>query len=141
MNLFVARLNSCTTAKDLQKLFAHYGLVTTVKVILDRATGKSKCYGFIEMPNIYEAHEALKELDNFPFQTSLISVRESVRPDPQLSGTKSGFRNRNGSSRLPENSDFQEARGGYSLSQPKSNVEMNSRRNYGYRGSGYGYFR
>lgn len=81
MNLFVARLNSCTTTKDLQKLFEHYGGVNIVKVIIDKKTGRSKCYGFVEMPDNHEAHEALKELDNTLFHENIISVRESITPN------------------------------------------------------------
>jgi RNA recognition motif-containing protein len=77
MNLFVAKLNPATTPKDLQKLFAHYGFVTSVKVIMDRFTGRSKSYGFVEMPNYDEAVEALKELDSTMFQESLIVVKNS----------------------------------------------------------------
>ena len=77
MNLFVAKLNPATTSKDLQKLFAHYGYVTSVKVIMDHFTGRSKSYGFVEMPNFEEANEALKELDSTIFQESLITVRNS----------------------------------------------------------------
>lgn len=77
MNLFIANLSPVSTTKDLQKLFSHYGLVTTVKVIIDHGTGRSKRYGFVEMPSIYEAHEAMVELNNTSFQDKLILVRES----------------------------------------------------------------
>ena len=93
MNLFVAKLDPCTTTKDLHKLFAHYGLVTTVKVIFDHVTGLSKCYGFVEMPNLYEALEALKELDNTSFQKSTILVKESISSDYRFATQESGFRN------------------------------------------------
>ena len=77
MNIFVAKLNPLTTARDLQRLFAHYGFVNTVKVIKDPYTGKSKKYGFIEMPNPSESNEALKELHSTVFQDSVIIVKDS----------------------------------------------------------------
>ncbi len=77
MDLFIANLSPASTTKDLQKLFSHYGLVTTVKVIMDHGTGRSKQYGFVEMPNVYEAREAMVELNNTFFQDKLIQVRES----------------------------------------------------------------
>jgi RNA recognition motif-containing protein len=77
MNLFVAKLNSGSTSEDLQKLFAHYGEVSSVRVILDKETGNSKRYGFVEMPNEFEAKEALKELNETEFQQSIIVVKES----------------------------------------------------------------
>jgi len=140
MNLFVTRLNSSTTAKDLQKLFSHYGLVTTVKIIFDQVTGQSKRYGFVEMPNNHEAHEAIKELDETSFQESVISVRESR---PSDSGTKLGdvrFQNRNSSANLSRNNNTQQYKHNpYSIN--RTNREGNSLRNFGYRGSDYRSFR
>lgn len=77
MNIFVAKLSPSTTSQDLQKLFAHYGFVTSVKVIMDHLTGRSKGYGFVEMPNMEEATEALKELDSTLFQEAVIIVKDS----------------------------------------------------------------
>ncbi|MEI6139235.1 MAG: RNA-binding protein [Mariniphaga sp.] len=89
MNLFIANLSPASTTKDLQKLFSHYGIVTTVKVIIDQVTGRSKRYGFVEMPNNYEAREAMAELNNTSFQEKLILVRES-----QPTGTWNSGNNR-----------------------------------------------
>jgi len=140
MNLFVARLNSSTTAKDLQKLFSHNGLVTTVKIIYDQDTGQSKRYGFVEMPNNHEAHEAIKELDETAFQENIISVRESRSSD---SGTKLGdvrFQHRNSSADLSRNNNSQQNKNNpYSIN--RTNREGNSLRNFGYRGGGYSSFR
>lgn len=134
MNLFVAKLNSVTTTKDLQKLFSHYGLVTTVKVIFDHSTGRSKCYGFIEMPNNHEAREALKELDNTMFQENLITVRESQAPDDRIPAFEAG--RRSGNAQLlkkgsnPENKTYSAA-----IIRPQR--DDNDRRNFGYRGGDY----
>jgi RNA recognition motif-containing protein len=81
MNLFVAKLNSGSTSEDLQKLFAHYGNVSSVRVIHDKETGNSKRYGFVEMPNDVEAKEALRELNETEFQDSVIVVKESQPRD------------------------------------------------------------
>lgn len=134
MNLFVARLSPITTTKDLQKLFSHYGLVTIVKVIFDRATGLSKRYGFVEMPNIHEAHEALKELDNTPFQESIISVKESLAPEYRFSASESGYRNGVTTSSGNVN---QQVYNRSTTSLVKLHRDNISRRNYGYRGSSY----
>jgi len=135
MNLFVARLNSSTTTKDLQILFSHYGLVTTVKVILDHVTGQSKCYGFVEMPNNHEAHEALKELDETSFQGNIISVRESQSADGHSMPGRLRYqvRNSNTSSLKSDNNEFNHSP--YSIN--KTPREDNSLRNFGYRGSGF----
>ncbi len=134
MNLFVSKLNSSTTTKDLQKLFSHYGLVTTVKVIFDRDTGQSKCYGFVEMPNNNEAHEALKELDETLFQEKIISVRLSQTYDSSIPAGGLRFRDRNSTVILSRNSNKYNHN---SFSINNTNREDNSLRNFGYRGSGY----
>ncbi len=128
MNLFVAKLNPVTTTKDLQKLFSHYGLVTTVKVIFDHGTGRSKCYGFIEMPNEHEAHEALEELDNTSFQENLITVRESQSPEDsdKRNGSAQSFRNR-GNPEYKANSALV----------ARFQRDNNSSGNFGYRGGDY----
>ena len=77
MILFVAKLHSETTSEDLQKLFAHYGEISSARVIFDKETGNSKRYGFVEMPNENEAKEALKELNETKFQESIIIVKKS----------------------------------------------------------------
>jgi RNA recognition motif-containing protein len=68
MNIFVAKLNFKTRTEDLQKAFEQFGEVSSVKIIKDRDTGRSKGYGFVEMPNDAEAQAAInglneKELD------------------------------------------------------------------------------
>ena len=77
VNLFIAQLNQTTTSQDLQKLFAHYGYVTSSKIIYDRFTGRSKGYGFVEMPKSAEAMEAITELNGTSFQDSIILVKDS----------------------------------------------------------------
>ena len=134
MNLFVAKLDPSTTTKDLHKLFAHYGLVTTVKIIFDHVTGLSKCYGFVEMPNFHEAHEALKELDNTPFQKSTILVKESVSSDYKFSSLESGYKNE--ASISSGNTNKQEYHRN-TTSLLKLKRDNNRPRNYGYHGSSY----
>lgn len=77
MNIFVAKLSSETTGEDLQNLFSHYGDVDSAKVIMDRDTGNSKRFGFVEMPNEAEAKEAINDLNESEFQGSTIVAKES----------------------------------------------------------------
>ena len=139
MNLFVARLNSSTSTKDLQKLFSHYGVVTTVNVVFDHVTGRSKCYGFVEMPNNNEAHEAMKELDETLFKENIISVKEYQLSNSSLQMSELRFRNRNSTASLSGNSN-NHTNFRNSFSTNKTNREENSLRNFGYRG-GYRSFR
>jgi RNA recognition motif-containing protein len=78
MNIFVAKLSQETTGEDLQNLFSNYGEVKSSKVIFDRETGKSKCFGFVEMNDEQAAHEAIKTLNNTEFQNHMIVVKEAL---------------------------------------------------------------
>ena len=55
------------------------------KVIMDHETGRSKCYGFVEMPNEAEAYKAIVETDDMDFQGSVLQVKKS-RPQNEKSG-------------------------------------------------------
>jgi RNA recognition motif-containing protein len=138
MNLFVARLHTSTTTKDLQKLFEHYGGVVSVKIILDRFTGKSKCYGFIEMPDNDEANEALKELNNAVFQGNVILVKDAAHQNFPDSKEDSLSVNRGVRLFKDRNAD----KSGNRTALPyKSNRVYDAGRNFGYRGSGFGSYR
>jgi RNA recognition motif-containing protein len=77
MNIFVAKLSSSTTSDDLRTLFEEYGTVTSANVIMDKMTGYSKKFGFVEMDNNEEAAKAIKELDNCQYDHSTIVVKEA----------------------------------------------------------------
>lgn len=64
MNIFVANINFKTRKEDLEAAFAAYGQVTSVKIVRDRETGRSKGFGFVEMPNDEEAARALQEMND-----------------------------------------------------------------------------
>ena len=77
MKIFVAKLGFYTKAEDLIALFSKFGKVDSAKVIMDRETKRSKCYGFVEMPNDNEAYVAIVELNECIFQGSVIDVKKS----------------------------------------------------------------
>ena len=77
MNIFVAKLNSSTTSEDLRSLFEDYGEVSSANVIVDRMTGYSKKFGFVEMANDEEAMKAIKELDSCHYDNSQIVVKQA----------------------------------------------------------------
>ncbi len=77
MKIFVARLGFYTKSEDLVALFSKFGKVESAKVIMDRDTNRSKCYGFVEMPNNAEAYKAIVELNGCIFQGSVIDVKKS----------------------------------------------------------------
>ena len=63
MNIFVGSLPYRYQEGDLSALFSNYGEVTTARIIKDRATGRSKGYGFVEMPDDQAAQRAITELN------------------------------------------------------------------------------
>ncbi|MFO7868659.1 MAG: RNA-binding protein [Bacteroidales bacterium] len=77
MNIFIAKLSSHTTSDDLANLFSQYGDVDSAKVIMDRDTGNSKCFGFVEMSDDDLAQSAIEALDNTDFQEKTIVVKKA----------------------------------------------------------------
>lgn len=63
MNIYAGNLSYNMTDEDLEKMFQEFGTVSESKIITDRDTGRSKGFGFVEMPNQAEGDEAIKELD------------------------------------------------------------------------------
>lgn len=77
MNIFVAKLNYSTQELDLQEAFEEFGTVDSAKIIMDRETGRSKGFGFVEMPNDDEARAAIEELNDSTFDGRTIVVKEA----------------------------------------------------------------
>lgn len=84
MNIFIANLNFKIQNQFLQKVFEQYGAVTSAKVITDRETGRSKGYGFVEMPNEEEGMAAIRELDGKDLEGKTIVVKVA-RPREEMS--------------------------------------------------------
>ena len=74
MNIYIAGLNFSITAADLNDLFSEYGEVHSAKVITDRETGRSKGFGFVEMPDDIAAQKAINELNGAEYDNKIISV-------------------------------------------------------------------
>lgn len=77
MNIFVAKLSFDTQDSDLQAAFEEYGDVDSVKVIMDKFTGKSKGFGFVEMPNDDEALSAINGLNETELDGRTIVVKKA----------------------------------------------------------------
>ncbi|MBB4034923.1 RNA recognition motif-containing protein [Dysgonomonas hofstadii] len=77
MNIFIAGLSYNVNDADLQDLFQEYGEITSAKVVMDRMTGKSKGYGFVEMENNEAANKAIAELNGAEYDGRTISVSEA----------------------------------------------------------------
>src|SRR4051794_21363089 len=77
MNLYVSNLGFQVNDDDLMKLFSQYGQFSSAKVILDRESGRSRGFGFVEMPSDEEARKAIKELEGKPVEGRSLSVSEA----------------------------------------------------------------
>ncbi len=75
MNIFVAKLNFKTGHDELEKAFAQFGEVTSAKIITDRDSGRSKGYGFVEMPNEEEGNSAIAALNETELDGRTIIVK------------------------------------------------------------------
>ncbi len=64
MNIFVAKLNYDTSEDTLRDAFEAYGEVDSVKIIMDKFTGRSKGFGFVEMPNDSDAEAAIESIND-----------------------------------------------------------------------------
>lgn len=88
MNIFVAKLSSGTKSQQLEELFSKFGEVTSAKVVIDRVTGFSKRYGFVEMPDEQAAYEAIDKLNDTELNGSKIVVKISVPKTEQQPSDK-----------------------------------------------------
>lgn len=77
MNLFVGNLPFRTAGADLEALFSQHGAVDSAAVINDRETGRSRGFGFVEMPNDDEGRAAIEALDGFDFEGRKLTVNEA----------------------------------------------------------------
>ena len=77
MNMYVGNLNYRVKEGDLEQAMAVYGVVTSVKVIKDRETGKSKGFAFVEMESDAEAAQAMNELNGSEFMGRQLVIKEA----------------------------------------------------------------
>ena len=77
MNIYVGNLSFQLSEDDLNSAFGEYGQVDSAKIITDRETGRSKGFGFIEMPNQEEAENAIEGLNRKELEGRAVKVNES----------------------------------------------------------------
>lgn len=93
MNIYVSHLSWGTKNEGLHDLFAQYGEVASANVITDRESGRSRGFGFVEMPNDEEAQKAIDALNQTDFEGQTINVA-AARPrteSPERGGNRGGF--------------------------------------------------
>lgn len=78
MIILVRNLDRSTTEKDLQALFFRFGRVAACDLVTEPDTGKSKGFGFVNMPNINEGLAAIQELNGTKLGKNLIRVKKAA---------------------------------------------------------------
>ena len=76
-NIYVGNLPFHTTGDDLVELFQVYGPVTNAQVIIDKFSGRSRGFGFVEMANDDESQAAIDALDGSPYGGRPLTVNEA----------------------------------------------------------------
>lgn len=89
-NIYVGNLSWSTTAEDLTALFSQHGSVSRSQIIMDRETGRSRGFGFVEMSNDQEASKAIETLNGFQFQGRPLTCNEA-RPREERGPGGGGF--------------------------------------------------
>jgi RNA recognition motif-containing protein len=84
MNIFVGNLSYNTTEQSLQTLFAAHGTVSSVKIVIDRETGRSRGFAFVEMANDSEGAVAMKAIDGSSLDGRALKVNEARPREPAL---------------------------------------------------------
>lgn len=77
MNIYVSNLGFTVEGNDLKKLFSPYGIISSVSVILDKFTNRSRGFAFIEMPNLQEAQNAILALNGIALDGRTLRVNEA----------------------------------------------------------------
>jgi RNA recognition motif-containing protein len=102
MNIYVSNLSFNVEDEDLREFFTEYGEVTSAKIITDKITGKSRGFGFVEMPDTEAAQKAITELDNATVENRTIRVMEAKPKEERparsngggFGGNRGGFKPR-----------------------------------------------
>ena len=83
MNIYVGNLAFSATEQDLRQLFEPYGAVDEIRVIMDRETGRSKGFGFVEMPDGSAARTAIAKLQGHEIAGRTLTVNEAKPREPR----------------------------------------------------------
>ena len=95
MNLYISNLSYNISDEDLRHLFADYGEFTSAKVIMDRETGRSRGFGFVELSDDELAKKAIEELNQASYDGKVINITEA-RPREDRGDRGGRFNNNRG---------------------------------------------
>ena len=83
MNIYVGNLSYGMTEDELRDAFAAYGDVSSVKILMDRETGRSRGFAFVEMPNKSEGEAAIAQLNGKDLGGRMLRVNEARPREPR----------------------------------------------------------
>jgi len=90
MNIYIGNLSPRTSEEELRGVFEEFGEVDSVKIIKDNFTGKSKGFGFVEMPNQLQAQAAIAGLNGKELGGSSLTVNEARPRENRAGGGRAG---------------------------------------------------
>jgi cold-inducible RNA-binding protein len=88
--LYVGKLSYSVSSRELEEMFAPYGTVKSANVIMDRETGRSKGFGFVEMGTEQEARAAISALNGKNSGGQSLTVNEARPREERPGGERSG---------------------------------------------------
>lgn len=99
MKIYCGNLSYSVGSQQLEQIFAAYGDVVSAQVITDRDTGRSKGFGFVDMPNQQEANSAISALDGKENDGRTLQVNEAKPREDRPRGFSGGSGGGGGGSR------------------------------------------
>lgn len=95
MNIYISNLGFNVQDQDLSGFFTEYGEVSSAKVIMDKVTGRSRGFGFVEMPDDEASKKAIAALDGKTIDGRAIQVKEARPKEDRPSKGDGGYNNSN----------------------------------------------
>lgn len=83
MNIYVGNLSYGMSEDELRNAFGQFGQVSSVKILMDRETGRSRGFGFVEMPNSQEAETAISQLNGKDVGGRPLRINEARPREPR----------------------------------------------------------
>jgi RNA recognition motif-containing protein len=91
VRLYVGNLPYSASEDTLRQLFSSYGQVTDVNIITDRATGRAKGFGFVEMASDTDAQSAIQNLNGYQLDGRALTVSEARERETGGGGRRGGY--------------------------------------------------
>jgi len=94
MNIYVSNINFRTQEDSLFELFSSFGEVSSARIITDRATGRSRGFGFVEMNDNSQAQQAIDSINGTDFEGKTLNVAEAMPREERSFSNNRGYERR-----------------------------------------------